>query len=109
MANVDFLLFVYKFLYWCFRIKCLAFSVQPMEDSSYSTSSTSLHARSRKRKRLKQLAAEGEVGSPFGPKRRSAESSNISVNLNSFLDASYTPERSNLSREYLEKHHVFPW
>lgn len=60
------------------------------------TSSSSLGSKSRKRKRLKQLAVEGEVDSPFHViKRRSSEQlSGISISPNSFLDASRTPDRS---------------
>ncbi|KAK7499196.1 hypothetical protein BaRGS_00009456 [Batillaria attramentaria] len=62
-------------------------------------SSSSLGSRSRKRKRLKQLAAEGELDSPFNViKRRSSEQiSGISISPNSFLDASRTPDKSDMS------------
>lgn len=65
-------------------------------------SSSSLGSRSRKRKRLKQLAAEGELDSPFNViKRRSSEQlSGISISPNSFLDASRTPDKSDISENF---------
>lgn len=53
-------------------------------------------SKSRKRKRLKeniaQLAADGEYDSPF--KRRSTD--RVSMSPNSFLDASNTPDKSDV-------------
>ncbi|KAL8598805.1 hypothetical protein ACOMHN_015384 [Nucella lapillus] len=75
---------------------------QPASGPERSMSTTSLRARSRKRKRLKQLAVEGEQGSPYGIKRRSEELSGISLSPNSFLDASRTPDRNDTSQVSLE-------
>ena len=80
----------------------LFFFPQPSTEPERSVSSTSLRPRSRKRKRLKQLAVEGEMGSPYNIKRRSGEVSAISLSPNSFLDASRTPDKSDTSRELLE-------
>ena len=53
-------------------------------------------AKSRKRKRLQELAAETE-GSPFMTYKRrssSADISGTSMSPNSFLDLTYTPDKS---------------
>lgn len=57
-------------------------------------------SKSRKRKRLKeniaQLAAEGELDSPLYKRRSSSEYSRISMSPSSFLDASNTPDKSDV-------------
>ncbi|XP_070173283.1 protein ECT2-like [Littorina saxatilis] len=75
---------------------------EPSNGPERSSSSASLRPRSRKRKRLKQLAVEGELGSPYGIKRRSGETSAISLSPNSFLDASRTPDKSEISQSSVE-------
>ncbi|CAC5413259.1 ECT2 [Mytilus coruscus] len=61
-------------------------------------------SKSRKRKRLKeniaQLAADGEYDSPF--KRRSTD--RVSMSPNSFLDASNTPDKSDVFSESVESY-----
>lgn len=63
-------------------------------------------SKSRKRKRLKeniaQLAAEGELDSPLYKRRSSSEYSRISMSPSSFLDASNTPDKSDVLTETTE-------
>ncbi|XP_076454134.1 protein ECT2-like [Babylonia areolata] len=85
----------------CAEEQLYLFHQSPTEPER-SMSTTSLRARSRKRKRLKQLAVEGEQGSPYSFKRRSEEVSGISLSPNSFLDASRTPDRNDTSQSSIE-------
>ncbi|XP_071084886.1 protein ECT2-like isoform X1 [Haliotis cracherodii] len=52
-----------------------------------------------KRKRLKQLADEGEVEF-LAQKRRSSDLGGVSMSPNSFLDASHTPDKSDLISDH---------
>ncbi|KAK6195819.1 hypothetical protein SNE40_001172 [Patella caerulea] len=68
--------------------------------ANFSSSSNLSGSKSRKRKRLKELVAEGEQESPYlAIKRRSSEVGGVSMSPNSFLDASHTPDKSDFITE----------
>lgn len=84
-------------------------SCQAANSANRFTPANSMCSKSRKRKRLKeniaQLASEGEID--MYAKRRSSEYGGISMSPNSFLDASNTPDKSDLAGSYNNLNYSF--
>lgn len=84
--------------HFLFQVESSSTSTTPIFTPGRSMSGSKSRKRKRIRENIALLAAEHDVDSPMR-KRSSTEMGSVSMSPNSFLDASNTPDKSDLGRK----------